>query len=172
MTAGFLAYLVGGAGTLVEWRAYLLRCGQEFRKWSALGAVLWAVQYALLGAGTAAATMAATAFRTLLSARRAGDNFRHMAPAVFLLLFGALTAASWQGAVSLLPLFAVSNTTLALFYLENRPMRMALLLSSAAWIANDVIWQAWPALLAETGAAALNLRTLSRLSAVHSASRA
>lgn len=74
-----------------------------------------------------------------------------------------LTAASWQGPVSLLPAFAVINTTLALFYLDNRRMRIALLASSVAWIANDLVWQAWPALLAETVAAMLNVRTIRQI---------
>ena len=77
--------------------------------------------------------------------------------------FAGLTAASWQGRVSLLPAFAVINTTLALFYLDNRRMRMALLASSTAWIANDVYWQAWPALVAESVAVGLNVRTIGRM---------
>ena len=36
-------------------------------------------------------------------------------------------------------------------------------LDAYAWIANDLIWQAWPALLAESVAVALNLRTISRM---------
>lgn len=92
---------------------------------------------------------------------------KHLAALGFVLLFISLTAISWQGPVSLLPAFAVINTTLALFYLSNRQMRIALLASSVAWIANDVIWQAWPALLAETVAAGLNLRTIRQMAVSH-----
>jgi hypothetical protein len=74
-----------------------------------------------------------------------------------------MTVFSWQGLVSLLPAFAVINTTLALFYLENRSMRILMLASSIAWIINDIIWQAWPALLAESVAVLLNLRTISKM---------
>jgi hypothetical protein len=42
-------------------------------------------------------------------------------------------------------------------------MRIALLASSAAWIANDIYWQAWPALLAESVAAMLNVRTIRQI---------
>ncbi|QFY88965.1 YgjV family protein [Magnetovirga frankeli] len=52
------------------------------------------------------------------------------------------------------------------FYLGNRAMRIALLASSLAWIANDILWHAWPALLAEVVAAGLNLRTIQRLGQV------
>jgi hypothetical protein len=65
--------------------------------------------------------------------------------------------------VSLLPAFAVSNTTLALFYLDKHSMRIAMLASSLAWLANDVYWQAWPALLAESVAMLINLRTIRQL---------
>jgi hypothetical protein len=91
---------------------------------------------------------------------------KHPAAIGFVLLFIGLTALSWQGPISLLPAFAVINTTLALFYLGNRAMRIALLASSLAWIANDILWHAWPALLAEVVAAGLNLRTIQRLGQV------
>jgi hypothetical protein len=155
----WLAYSIGTIGVFVEWRAYLLVCNQGFRRWSAAGAVLWALMYLLLGAWTAALTMGSTALRTLLSGWLDGHRHKHRAAAGFVLFFAALTAFSWQGSVSLLPAFAVINTTLALFYLDNRRMRIALLASSAAWIANDMLWQAWPALVAEIVAAFLNLRT-------------
>ncbi|WP_026601421.1 YgjV family protein [Methylomonas sp. 11b] len=158
-----LAYLIGGIGILVEWRAYCLPDGLAFRRWSAAGAVLWAVQYLLLDAWTAGLTMASTALRTLLSNRLEKGFYRHWAAAGFVALFSGLTAFSWQGPVSLLPAFAVINTTLALFYLDNRRMRVVLLASSVAWISNDYIWQAWPAFVAETVALGLNLRTIRKL---------
>ena len=159
----WLAYAVGGVGVLVEWRAYTLACGRDFRRWSAAAAMLWAVMYGLLGAWTAALTMGTTAVRTLLSGWLESHPKKHFAAIAFILLFAALTLVSWQGLVSLLPAFAVINTTLALFYLNNRSMRIALLASSAAWIANDLYWQAWPALLAEIVAAGLNLRMIRRM---------
>ncbi len=159
-------YLVGLLGVLVEWRAYGLSCGQAFRRWSAMGAVLWAVMYATLGAWTAAVTMGSTALRTLLSVRMPSRRHRHVTASAFIVLFSVLTVASWQGIVSLLPAFAVINTTWALFYLDNQRMRVVLLASSVAWIVNDIIWQAWPALLAESVAALLNIRTIRQLRAV------
>jgi hypothetical protein len=42
-------------------------------------------------------------------------------------------------------------------------MRILMLASSVAWIINDIIWQAWPALLAESVAVLLNLRTISKM---------
>jgi len=159
----WLAYLVGSVGVLVEWRSYMLACGTAFRRWSAAGAVLWSLMYMLLGAWTAALTMAGTALRTLLSGHLRSRRQKHLAAGGFVALFVLLTALSWAGWVSLLPAFAVINTTLALFYLGNRNMRIALLPSSVAWIANDILWQAWPSLLAEVVAALLNLRTIHQL---------
>lgn len=158
-----LAYLIGGVGILVEWRAYCLPDGLAFRRWSAAGALLWAAQYLLLDAWTAGLTMASTALRTSLSGRLETGLYKHWAAAGFVALFSGLTLFSWQGPVSLLPAFAVINTTLALFYLNNRRMRVALLASSLAWISNDYIWQAWPAFVAETVAMGINLRTIRKL---------
>ncbi len=162
-TSSWLAYGFGAIGVLLEWRAYWLHSGSGFRRWSAAGAVFWAGQYFLLGAKTAALTMACTALRTLSSERLAASRYRNFAALGFIALFTLLTIFSWQGTVSLLPAFAVLNTTLALFYLDNRGMRLALLASSLAWIVNDVLWQAWPALLAESVAMMINLRTIRKL---------
>jgi len=158
-----LAYAIGGIGVLIEWRAYGLPNGHAFRRWSAWGAWLWAVQYCLLNAWTAGLTMACTALRTLLSDHWETGDGKHWAATGFSLIFILLTILSWQGIVSLLPAFAVINTTLALFYFDNRNMRIALLLSSLAWIANDLYWNAWPALLAESVAMGINFRTIRRL---------
>jgi hypothetical protein len=159
----WLGYLFGAIGILLEWRAYWLHSGSSFRRWSAAGAVFWAAQYFLLGAKTAALTMACTALRTLSSEGLASSRYRHFAALAFSALFTLLTIFSWQGTVSLLPAFAVLNTSLALFYLDNRGMRLALLASSLAWMVNDVLWQAWPALLAETVAVLINLRTIRQM---------
>ena len=157
------AYAIGGMGILVEWRAYFLHCGTAFRRWSAFGALLWATQYFLLHAWTAGFTMGCTALRTLLSDRLHTGPYKHGAAAGFILLFAVLTIISWQGYISLLPAFAVINTSLALFYFGNRTMRIALLVSSLAWIANDYYWNAWPALLAESVAMAINFHTIRQL---------
>jgi len=158
-----LAYLLGSVGILVEWRAYCLHNPYDFRRWSAVGAILWATQYYLLDAFTAALTMGSTAIRTLLSGYLETPQYKHAAALVCVSLFSLLTASSWQGIISLLPAFAVINTTLALFYLANRPMRICLLASSSAWIMNDLYWQAWPALLAESVAVFINLHTIHKL---------
>jgi hypothetical protein len=134
-----------------------------FRRWSAAGAVLWGFMYLLLGAWTAALTMSCTAARTLVSGLLTSTARKHLFAGLFITAFVLMTIISWQGPVSLLPAFAVINTTLALFYLENRSMRILMLASSVAWIVNDIIWQAWPALLAESVAVLLNLRTISKM---------
>lgn len=128
-----------------------------------MGALLWALQYMLLGAWTAGLNMAVTAFRTVLSGLQAENFFKHASVAGFISIFSALTYLSWQGYISLLPAFAVINTTLALYYLNNRNMRIALLASSMAWIINDVYWQAWTALLAESVAIGINIRTIRKI---------
>ncbi|MGZ5050775.1 MAG: YgjV family protein [Methylobacter sp.] len=161
--AAYLAYGAGGIGILMEWRAYWLPCGRAFRRWSAAGAVLWATQYAFLGAWSAGLTMASTALRSLVSGKLETGTYKHGVAVAFVVLFSMLTAISWQGPVSLLPGFAVINTTLALFYLDNYRMRLALLASSAAWISNDIYWQAWPALLAESVAMGINIKTVRAL---------
>lgn len=157
------AYAVGLVAVVAEWLAYHFHCGVRFRRWSAFAALLWALQYLCLGAISAALNMALTALRTLLSGLIEHSMVKNLAVLVFCLLFAGLTAISWQGWSSLLPAFAVINTTLAQFYLGNKAMRITLLFSSLAWVGNDWIWQAWPALLAESVAILINLRSIARM---------
>lgn len=161
----WLACAFGAAGIFAEWVSYARRDAKNFRRWSAAAALLWAGQYAAIGASTAAVTMAATALRTAWSGRDDTPRAKAAGLAAFVALFAGAAAFAWQGPVSLLPLFAVVNTTVALFVLSNVSMRVALLASSAAWIANDVIWGAWPALVAEIVAVAISLRTIAGLRA-------
>jgi hypothetical protein len=158
-----VAYLVGGISILVEWRSYCLHNQHDFRRWSAFAAVLWAIQYVLLSAWTAGLTMAVTALRTTFSGRLHSKTSQHVSAAGFILIFIGLTWLSWQGPISLLPAFAVINTTLALFYFGNTGMRLSLIVSSLAWISNDIYWQAWPALIAEVVAVGINIRTIRKL---------
>ena len=147
----------------MEWRAYLSANSGGFRRWSALGALLWSMQYLLLHAWTAGINMFLTALRTIAPQHITSKPVIHYMAGGFIVLFAGMTYCSWQGPVSLLPGFAVINTTVALFYLDNRTMRASLLASSVAWLANDLYWQAWPALVAETVSIAINLRTITRL---------
>jgi hypothetical protein len=159
----WLAYGIGGVALMAECHAYRLQDGQQFRRWTGGSALLWSLMYLGLDAITAALTMGTTALRTVLSGRIERGGHKRLVSGLFLLLFAGLTLSAWQGAVSLLPAFAVMNTTWALFHLGNRAMRLSLLASSAVWIWNDVLWDAWPALLAESMAAMINVRTLIRL---------
>ena len=157
------AHLIGAVGILIEWRSYNLPNAHEFRRWSAFGALLWALQYLLLGAWTAGLSMAVTALRTSLSGQHSRKLVKHASVVGFVVIFAGLTHLSWQGYISLLPAFAVTNTTLALYYFDNRNMRIALIASSLAWIINDVYWQAWPALVAEIVAIGINIRTIRKI---------
>ncbi|WP_347987278.1 YgjV family protein [Methylomonas sp. AM2-LC] len=157
-----LAYIVGGVGVIFEWYSYLSNRDLAFRYWSTVAALFWAIQYCLLGAWTAGLTMGLTALRTLSSGFFYKKQYKNVTFMLFSALFVMLAAISWQGIISLLPAFAVLNTTLALFYLTGRNMRMILLASSLAWIGNDLYWHAWFALLAECVAVGLNLRTIRR----------
>lgn len=158
-----MAYLIGGLALFTECFSYSLHDGRRFRLWSGGSSVLWAAMYMELDAMTAAVTMGSTALRTVWSGFAGNGLSKHWVLVLFLGLFTFLTISSWQGAISLLPAFAVINTTLALFYLGNVAMRWALLMSSAAWIWNDLLWEAWPALFAESLAVLISLRTLLHL---------
>ncbi|MDP5029552.1 YgjV family protein [Paraglaciecola sp.] len=150
--------MIGLVAACAEWRAYLQAADVELRRWSALGALLWTLMYLMLSAYTAAVMMFLTAIRTLASGYHSARKLWVFS--VFMAIFLSSLVFSWQGPLSLLPAFSAINTTIALFYFSGVQLRLFLLASSIAWMANDLIWQAWPALLAEAIALLLNLKTI------------
>ncbi len=148
---------------LLEWRAYATTKHQLFLGISAFSACLWGMMYVVLNAYTAAITITLTALRTLCAIYFTKPQHQHTLSALFIALFTYMTFLSWQGPISLLPAFAVINTTVALFYLKDQQTRMLLIISSLAWLANDIYWQAWPAFIAEFVSLIININTILKL---------
>ncbi len=156
----WLAHLFGVLGILAEWRAYLFVSGVNFRRWSALGSIFWAIMYFLLEAYTASLVMLFTSFRTIASYKIESKRARIGAFLGFSAVFVLLGVISWQGWISLLPVIAIVNNTLALFLLNNLQMRVAFIVSTCLWIVHDLYWKAWVSIIAEMVGAFVNIATI------------
>jgi hypothetical protein len=134
-------------------------CEKALRVQSGLAGVVWALNNLLLGAHTAAALSLVSAGRTATSAATlsAPEGIRRAVFVAFLLLTLAVGALTWQGWPSLLMVLASVLSTVAVFYLRGRALRLAMLLVSALWMYNAWLYDSWEQMAANllTAAAAM-----------------
>jgi hypothetical protein len=120
-------------------------CERALRIQSGLAGMVWALNNLLLGAHTAAALSLVSAGRTAssaatLSAREAIRRSVFIGFLALTLLIGALT---WHGWPSALLMLASVLSTVAVFYLRGRALRLAMLLVSALWMYNAWLYDSW-----------------------------
>jgi Bacterial inner membrane protein len=139
--------------------ALVRTCEKALRIQSGLAGAIWALNNLLLGAHTAAALSLLSAGRTATSAvtLSAPEGTRRLVFAGFLLLTLAIGALTWHGWASVLMVVASVLSTVAVFYLRGRSMRLAMLLVSALWMYNAWLFDSWEQMAANllTAAAAL-----------------
>jgi hypothetical protein len=124
-----------------------------------MAGVIWALNNLLLGAHTAAALSLVSASRTATSAitLSAREDIRRTVFIGFLVLTVLMGALTWHGWPSAPLVLASLLSTVAVFYLRGRAMRMAMLLVSALWMHNAWLVDSWEQMAANalTAAAAL-----------------
>ncbi len=134
-------------------------CERSLRLQSGLAGVAWALNNLLLGAHTAAALSLVSAGRTATSAvtLSAREDTRGVVFAAFLALTLVIGALTWDGWASALMVAASVLSTVAVFYLRGRALRLAMLQVSALWMYNAWVYDSWEQLAANalTAAAAL-----------------
>lgn len=135
------------------------RCERALRLQSGLSGLLWAINNLLLGAHTAAAMSLVSAGRTATSAvtLRATRQLRLVVFTAFAALTLAVGVFTWHGWPSALIVVASLLSTVAVFYLRARPLRVAMLAVSLLWMVNAWQVDSWEQIAANliTAAAAL-----------------
>ena len=149
-----LVEVLGWAASIVIVAAFWRRADRHML-WALLaGLLLMAVHQVGVGAHTAAAGFAIGALRTVAVLHWP----RSMA---LMLLFCGATAVSaaltWSGLVSALAAAAGIATTVALFVLTGRGLRLALLPGNGAWITHHLLTGSMPSLAMEVAIMAGNL---------------
>jgi hypothetical protein len=134
-------------------------CERALRLQSGLAGVLWALNNLLLGAHTAAAMSLVSAGRTATSAvtLRATPTLRLAVFTAFAALTLAVGLLTWHGWPATLIVAASLLSTVAVFYLRARALRLAMLAVSLLWMVNAWQYDSWEQMLANliTAAAAL-----------------
>ncbi len=134
-------------------------CEKALRIQSGLAGAIWALNNLLLGAHTAAALSLVSAGRTATSAvtLSAHERTRRAVFIGFLALTVLMGALTWHGWPSALMVLASVLSTVAMFYLRGRALRLTMLPVSALWMHNAWLVDSWEQMAANllTAAAAL-----------------
>jgi hypothetical protein len=154
-----LIHVTGVCALALNVLALVHPCERALRIQSGLAGVIWALNNLLLGAHTAAALSLVSAGRTASSAvtLNAHESTRRAVFAGFLALTLLMGALTWHGWSSALMVLASVLSTVAVFYLRGRALRLAMLLVSALWMHNAWLYDSWEQMAANvlTAAAAL-----------------
>ena len=124
----------------------LLRPGDRtLLKIGGWASALWAINSLLIGAPTAAALSALSVARQA-SALALQDRPGRLKGAAFVVFVGAtvlVSALTWHGAYSIFPAAGSLVGTVAIFWLRGSRLRSAMVLVSALWLVNAVVYVAW-----------------------------
>lgn len=154
-----LIHATGVCALVLNVAALVHTCERALRIQSGMAGVIWALNNLLLGAHTAAALSLVSASRTATSAitLSAREDIRRTVFIGFLVLTVLMGALTWHGWPSAPLVLASLLSTVAVFYLRGRAMRMAMLLVSALWMHNAWLVDSWEQMAANalTAAAAL-----------------
>jgi Bacterial inner membrane protein len=152
-------HATGLCGLVLNVFALLRTCERRLRIHTGLAGALWALNNLLLGAHAAAALSIVSAGRSATSAATldASGRRRHAACAGFVVLTLAVGLATWQGWASAFIVVASLLSTLSMFYLRGRNLRLVMLLVSALWMVHAWQHDSWEQMAANLVTAAVAL---------------
>ena len=143
MTIGQIGQLVGFVAAAVVAASFQCRRERTIALFWTVSSALFVVHYALLGQLSGAVMQVPVLLRNLLVLSRR--------PWVLLVLIGGLSLLSWEGVFSLFPLIALVGSTLALWSDRAAVIRRTqLLVTSPAWMINNISVRSWAGILCET----------------------
>lgn len=140
---------IGFAGIAVNTLVYQQKTRLHMLLCKLSSDIIWFVHYLLLGAYGGAAVAAIGCLRESVFITRWGEKHKHIAALVFMVILLLSAAATWRGAMSLLP--ATASSMAVYSFAEGRP-RLTRLLSlpiSACMLTYGVLCGSVAALVGE-----------------------
>jgi len=106
-----------------------------------IASCLWVAQFVLLGGFTGAAMNLLAIARGVvyLQKRKYRWASERWIPALFGVLFVLTGVLTWEGPISLLPMFSMVLSSVSLFISEERTIRLLSLIASPPWLVYDFL---------------------------------
>lgn len=150
---GYIAVVLGVS-------SYLIKKQNTTRFTMGAAQAFMGIHFWLLGGLTAGVVQGVLALRSWASNYVKNKKSRHILFTITVVLSLALTAITWNGWKSIIPILAGLNATYAICYMNNKKMRKMLIVSSALWLLNGIVWQSIPQILSEIIKVVFNVYTI------------
>ena len=132
--------------------SYQMRSNRLLFFFQLMGCLLFCVQFCLLGAFSGAAGLLMNILRNVLLLLAPKWSWVRTKPtlAIILLMIAGMTAATWNGPMSLLPAFSVGITTIGYWTDNGQKIRASQLMGSPCTLLYDGLIGSWGGVLSES----------------------
>ena len=144
---------IGFAAVLLFLLSFQIKSNKKLFLFQLLGSALFCLQFFLLGAYSGAISLIAIMCRNalLMKVRDWPWVKSKKTLAVFLVVFAGISAFTWEGLYSLLPLYAMLGTTISYWTDNAQKIRLGILIFDVpGWLIYDFIVGSWGGMLNET----------------------
>lgn len=149
MSVFWIAQIVGALGVIFSLCIYQLDRRSSMLRLSSFASILYAIQFIFLHAYSGAAMNIVAAIRNYTFFRIGPTNKNLWLLYIFMALGLLATVLTWQGGVSLLPLFGNWSNALATWQKNTKWMRRFALLAPPLWIIYSLFVHSYPGIFIE-----------------------
>ena len=136
----WVAQVVGFVGMTMLALAYLQKKRESILAFNIASAASWTLHFILLGALTGAAMNAVSIARAGIFFISSKKKIRSpLIPTGIMAIFFVMAIVTWQGWVSMLPLIAMTLSTVAMWQKDPQAMRRVVIASAPCWTIYNVI---------------------------------
>ena len=144
--------IIGFIGMAFMIASYQIKSNKKLFTFQLIGSIIFTVQFFLLGAYTGALTLIVNILRNLflLNVNRWPWVKSKITLSALLVILVAVTAMTWVGPLSLLPLASIGITTIGYWSNNAQKIRGSQLMGSPCTLVYDVIVRSWAGAMNES----------------------
>ena len=141
--------LVGFVGTALTFISYQRKKRKSILLFQAAASTFFAAHFILLGAATGCVMNVLGALRAVIYSSEKKWIRSKAVPAVFLVLFAAVGAVTWESPKSLLPIAAMLLSTVSLWLKSPTQVRLVTLPTSPCWLVYNLLSGSYSGVITE-----------------------
>ena len=148
----FAIQAIGFVGVAFFIASYQIKSNRALFVCQLIGCVIFCIQFFILGAYTGAVSLIINIIRNLLLIKIKDWKWVSSKVTMFVILamLLAMTAYTWDGAISLLPLASVGATTIGYWTNNAQKIRLSQFIGSPCVLIYDILVRSWGGVLSES----------------------
>ena len=143
---------IGFVGVAFFIASYQIKSNRALFICQMIGCIIFCIQFFIMGAYTGAVSLIINIVRNLLLIKVKDWKWvgSKMTMCVILAMLLAMTAYTWDGAISLLPLVSVGATTIGYWTNNAQKIRLSQFIGSPCVLVYDILIRSWGGVLSES----------------------